>query len=209
MHLDRHQIVHIDPAAWPALVDAQPNLKAIAAIEEWAILGRPLIARRRLCSDVAGRVPLGLPLPPSMGKQRLAFTVASEVVTSTSLPPLLADAIPFAPVAWRSTLAALVALEPDVRCFGSLAWEYLTNLPYVSATSDVDLLWQVLTTRDADALVAAIAPIEASAPMGIDGELVTPSGLAIQWREWASGASDVLVKARDRNQMIPRQSVFA
>lgn len=209
MHLDRHQIVHIDPAAWPALVDAQPNLKAISTIEEWAILGRPLIARRRLCSDVAGKVPLGLPLPPSMGKQRLAFTVASEVVTSTSLPPLLADAIPFAPVAWRSTLAALVAVEPDVRCFGSLAWEYLTNLPYVSATSDVDLLWQVLTTRDADALVVAIAPIEASAPMGIDGELVAPSGLAIQWREWASGASDVLAKARDGNQIIPRQSVFA
>lgn len=209
MQLDRHQIVHLDPATWPALLDAQPDLKAIPAVASWALLGRPLIARRPLCSDGAGHVPLGLPLPPAMGKQRLAFAVAPEAVLSSGRPPLLADAITVAPVAWRPTLAALVAIDDGVRCFGSLAWEYLTGLPYVSATSDIDLLWQAATAEDADRLAAVIAPIDAGAPMRIDGEIVAPGGLAIQWREWAGGARELLAKASDGSEMVPRGAVFA
>lgn len=209
MQLDRHQIVHLDPAAWPALLDAPPGPKAISAVAGWVLLGRPLIARRRSCSDTAGHVPLGLPLPPMMGKQRLAFAVPPEAVLSTGLPPLVADAITVAPLAWRPTLAALVAIDRNVRCFGSLAWEYLTGLPYLSATSDVDLLWQAATVEDADRLAGAIARIAAAAPMGLDGEIVAPGGFAVQWREWAGDARELLAKSSGGSRVMLRGAVFA
>lgn len=45
--------------------------------------------------------------------------------------------------------------------------------------------------------------------MRIDGELLTPQGHAVQWREWASDAPDLLVKAAHSNGVTPRASVFA
>jgi phosphoribosyl-dephospho-CoA transferase len=209
VQIGRHQIVHLDPAAWPVLIERQPDVRAIPIVAEWAIIGRPLIARRRLCSDGEGSVPLGLPLPPSMGKQRLAFDAAPDAILSTAPPPLLADASMVAPAAWRPTLDRLVAIDPDVRCFGSLAWEYLTGLPYLSATSDIDLLWHLSTLGDADRLAEAIASIDESAAMRIDGEIVSPDGVAIQWREWGGGASELLAKTWDGNRMIARDTVFA
>ncbi len=85
--------------------------------------------------------------------------------------------------------------------------EYLTGLTYLSDTSDLDLLWQVPAKGDADGLVAAVARIEAEAPVRIDGELLTPAGLAIQWREWTSGAPHLLAKAGDGTRLVAQDSV--
>jgi phosphoribosyl-dephospho-CoA transferase len=139
----------------------------------------------------------------------LAITVPPEALLSNQLPLLLADAAGASPASWRPTIAALIAVDQEVRCFGSLAWAYLTGLPYLSAGSDIDLLWSVSTAEEADSLVRAIAAVEVDAPMGIDGELVTPAGLAIQWREWAANVPEVLAKARDGNRLVARNAVFA
>ncbi len=140
MRLDRHQIVRLDPSAWPALVEAHPAVKAMPAMREWvAALGRPPIARRPVCGDREGMAPLGLlPLPLSMGKERLTISVPPEAVMTWENPPLLSDAITIAPPAWHRTAAVLVEVDRDVLCFGSLAWDYLTGL--ISDMSDVDLL---------------------------------------------------------------------
>lgn len=206
---DRHRLVYLDPARWGAIVAADPALRAIPAVVDWVASGHPLIARRALCADAAEMVPLGLPLPPPLGKRRLAVAVPPDAIASDAPPPLLADAMPHAPADWQRTLATLVALDPATRCFGSLAWAYLTGLPYLSAQSDLDLLWQVPHAGDATRLVAALIPIDAAAPMRLDGEIVTPAGLAVQWREWASDAPDMLVKALDGNRTMPRARIFA
>ncbi len=205
--LARHRIVTLDPAYWASVVKARPELPPV--VVEWVASGRPLIARRPTCGDGAGGVPLGLPLPPSLGKQRLAFVVPPDAILADAPPPLLAHAAKAAPEEWRATIAALVALDPGTRCFGSLAWAWLTGLPYLSATSDLDCLWTVADANAADRQVAAIAGIEADAPIGLDGELLAPTGHAVQWREWASGAHEMLVKAADGNRVITRDAVFA
>ncbi len=209
MRFDRHRLIYVDPARWAEILAADPALQAIPVVVDWIAAGHPLIARRRVCSDGAGLVPLGLPLPPSLGKQRLAISVAPDMIVSDAPPPLLADAMRRAPVAWQETNAALVALDPETRCFGSLAWAYLTGLPYLSATSDLDLVWQVSTPDDVAPLVAALARIDAHAPMRLDGEIVTSTGLAVQWREVASNAPEILAKAADGNRMISRAEWFA
>lgn len=208
MHLDRHRLVYLDAACWPDILAAHPASRHILELVDWIAAGRPLIARRPLCDDGAGMVPLGLPLPPPLGKQRLAFAVPPEAILAHDPPPLLVDAASHAPAEWQPAIASIVALDPETRCFGSVAWAYLTGLAYVSATSDLDLVWQV-SDAAAAARLAPIARIDAAAPMRLDGEFVTPAGLAVQWREWASDASEMLVKAMDGNRMVARAAVFA
>jgi len=209
MRFDRHRLVYLDPARWTKTLGSYPAFREIPAVVDWVAAGYPLIARRPLCDDGAGLVPLGLPLPPSLGKQRLALAVPPEAILSDAPPPLLGEAAQAAPAAWQRTIAALGALDPDARCFGSLAWAHLTGLPYLSATSDLDLVWQVATADDAARLAAALGQIDADAPMRLDGEIVTLTGLAVQWREYASDATELLAKAADGNRMIGRGEMFA
>ena len=209
MQVERHRLVYLDPARWDEILATHPTLRAIPVVVHWVAAGHPLIARRPVCEDMAGLVPLGLPLPPSLGKQRLAITVPPDAMLSDAPPPLLAEAKRTAPTAWQETIAALVALDPETRCFGSLAWAYLTGLSYLSETSDLDLLWQASTAIDAARLAAALVRIDTDAPMRLDGEIVTPTGLAVQWREFASDAREILAKTADGNRMIARAELFA
>lgn len=209
MRFDRHRLVYLDPARWGEILAAHPALQVIPVVVDWVAKGYPLIARRPICDDAAELVPLGLPLPPSLGKQRLAVAVPADGILSNAAPPLLADAGRTAPVAWQATITALTALDPELRCFGSLAWAHLTGLPYLSETSDLDLVWQVSTADAAERLVAALARIDAGAPVRLDGEIVTPTGLAVQWREFASDAPEVLAKAANGNRMVSRTEMFA
>ena len=209
MRFDRHHIVRLDPERWPEVLAGHAEARRIPMVVEWVRAGRPLIVRRPLFEDVRDHVPLGLPLPPSHGKQRLSFIVPSDALLSLEPPPLLADARIAAPAGWQDAIDAVVALDPATRCFGSLAWAYMTGLSYLTATSDLDLLWRVDRAGDIDRLLPALAAIAAAAPMRIDGELLTPQGHAVQWREWASDAPDLLVKAAHANGVTPRASVFA
>ena len=209
MRFERHRLVYLDPARWDDTLGAHPALQAIPVVVDWVAAGHPLIARRSICDDTAGLVPLGLPLPPSLGKQRLAVAVPPDAILSDAPPPLLADAARDAPVAWQATIAALVALDPETQCFGSLAWAHLTGLPYLSETSDLDLVWQVSTADDAARHVAALMRINAEAPMRLDGEIVTPTGLAVQWREFASDAPEVLAKAANGHRIVSRTELVA
>lgn len=207
--LDRHRMVYLDPAAWPAILAAHPSAQAIPEVVSWVAAGHPLIARRPLCSDGAGLVPLGLPLPPALGKQRLAFAVPPDAIASTCPAPLLSAAVDAAPAAWRATISALVALDPATRCFGSLAWVHLTGLRYLAETSDLDVFWQVSDAEVAAGIAAALPAIDAGAPMRLDGEFVLPGGAAIQWREWVSVAPELLAKTADGSVMVTRARAFA
>jgi phosphoribosyl-dephospho-CoA transferase len=103
----------------------------------------------------------------------------------------------------------MVSQDAETRCFGSLAWEAMTGLPYLTPGSDLDLLWTVENAVAADALTDRIARLAQSAPMRIDGELLFRSGRAVQWREWRSGTAQVLAKQTDGVAMVARDAVAA
>ena len=110
-----------------------------------------------------------------------------------------------APAAWRGAIESLLELDPGVRAYGSLAWQHATGLGYLSATSDLDLLWAQVAGTTCEVLLAGIAAIERLAPMRIDGEVVAADGGAVHWRELQSGAAEVLVKRLDEVGMLPRR----
>lgn len=206
--IERHRMIWVDPRAWGAVIAEQPALVNEPLVAGWARAGRPVISRRAVCHDEEVLAPLGLPLPPAWGKGRLSLRVPRDAIVDNTPAPLLSAVAQVAPAGWQASIAALLEIDPAARCFGSLAWQYLTGLDYVTATSDLDLLWCVDDAGRADGLTRRIERIAASAPMRIDGELVTSSGRAVQWLEWHSDADKVLAKSTEGVRLVSRSEVF-
>ena len=185
---------------------ARPDLAAEQLVAAWGAQAWPLVRRRPVCSDPAGEIPLGLPLPPSHGKRRIALTLPAADILGHKPPPRLADCKYAAPPHWQATLDALLSLDGDVQCFGSLAWQHVTGLPYLAANSDLDVLWPLPPSARLGRFLAALARIEAEAPMRIDGEIIGSPG-AVQWRELASGEAMLAVKG-EAGAALMRRDVF-
>lgn len=169
-------------------------------VQRWVAAGRPLIVRTQPPAALAaGRLGVGLPLPPAQGKRRLALEVDRAHVVNIRPPPLLRDTIPSLPEAWR--VAALrVAEGADglglaLRVFGSAAWQTLTGASYLSAGSDLDLLWEPASHAQLDAMNGLLREWQRSSGVRVDGEIVF-GDRAVSWREWqqAPASARLLVK---------------
>ena len=213
--LGRHDLVRVEPAAfeaYAAYLRDRPFLGAGALACGWAEAGRPLIVRRIGPGDPDHCIPLGLPLPPDAeGRRRIAIALPPDGLAPVR-SPTLAEARTSAPAAWHPTLDALDAVGARhglvPRPFGSLLWQAVTGLAYLTAGSDLDVLWPLADAWEPDrlrGLLDGIAAVAERAPMRLDGEVLCPDGGGIQWRELrgtpAGGA--VLVKYRDRIAMHP------
>jgi phosphoribosyl-dephospho-CoA transferase len=203
----RHDLVFVSPEGWRAMLDARDDLAADSLLARWPKMRWPTIRRRALPSEATG-LALGLPLPPSAGKKRVSFVVDIDHVISVARPPSLRQARAYAPRNWWPTLDRLDGLalrhSVDARVFGSLAWQALTGLDYVTGRSDLDVLFEFRRETDIDRFVADVAAIETDAPMRLDGELMGADGAAVNWREFHGGASELLVKSLERVVLLGR-----
>lgn len=210
--LQRHQLVRLKPASWSELLYARSDLAGEALLQGWADRGRPLIARRPLPGEAGGHA-LGLPLPPSAGKRRIAVNVRREDIDAVSLLPLLTQAIDSAPPSWERSVHRLNALAQrhgiEVRVFGSLAWQWLTGLMYLSPSSDLDLVWTLPRREHISAFLAELAEIETQAPMRLDGELIRVDGSGVNWRELHSGSKDLALKTPTDVQLCSYEAFVA
>jgi phosphoribosyl-dephospho-CoA transferase len=208
----RHELLRVMPTAWAAAL-ATRSLGQDPMLSGWAGRGWPVIVRRRMDND-GTMVPIGVPLPPAAGKARVALALPHDaVIARTPLPHLRTLA---APPRWRSTIVELLvlgeryAVEPAA--FGSLLWQHCTGLPYLSETSDIDLVWPVHRDCALAPLLDGIDRIERSAPMRIDGEIVFADGAAANWRELRQvlghrGPAQVLVKTMDGARFVQVSSL--
>ena len=203
----RHDLVFVSPEGWRAMLDARDDLAADSLLARWPKMRWPTIRRRALPCEATG-LALGLPLPPSAGKKRVSFVVDIDHVISVARPPSLRQARAYAPRNWWPTLDRLDELalrhSVDARVFGSLAWQALTGLDYVTGRSDLDVLFEFRRETDIDRFVADVAAIETDAPMRLDGELMGADGAAVNWREFHGGASELLVKSLERVVLLGR-----
>ncbi|MEE7494415.1 malonate decarboxylase holo-[acyl-carrier-protein] synthase [Methylobacterium oryzae] len=203
----RHDLVQVDPAAWAAWRADRPDLATVPHLAGWAASGRPLIVRRRVPGETGDAVPLGLPLPPADGKRRIGLALPASAL-SPAPAVSLSEAAAHAPEPWGSTVDALTALGRRhglvPRPFGSLLWQAVTDLTYLSTTSDLDLLWPGRPPVPSG-LLDGIAAVADKAPMGIDGEILLPDGAGLHWRELRDAPEDgaVLAKSLDRLALRP------
>lgn len=205
--LQRHTLVTVAREPWRRLVATRDDLAREPLIVTWADRDWPLIARRAGVGETDG-LACGLPLPPSLGKRRIAVVLQHDDVVALRPPPRLGECRSAAPASWSNTIESVSALASmhggPARVFGSLAWQWITGLPYLSARSDLDVLLPYADAADVDAQTTGLAAIEANAPMRIDGELVRSDGAAVNWREMHSGMEEILVKTAVRVTMVSR-----
>jgi phosphoribosyl-dephospho-CoA transferase len=206
--LRRHTLVTLTAAGWGAALARDPALAADPLVQAWAAHGRPLIVRRASPDEAdAGRVPLGLPLPPSAGKRRIALNVAADALATVAPLPALSDVLAAAPDAWRTALRELEALGKRCgvqgRVFGSLAWQTLTGERYLGESSDLDLVFPLPNPASLTPLLDGIAAIDAHASMRIDGELLRDDGAGVNWRELHARQPEVAVKTAISVELMP------
>jgi len=213
--LRRHDLVQVEPAAWDAMLRWHPAFLDLPLVADWARLGWPMIVRRRMVGDCVDGVPAALPLPPCHGKRRLAFTFPVGAAVTAVPPVLLCEAARTTPTAWQSVVAAVLDIGDTVkiapRVFGAVLWEHATGLPYLTAKSDLDLLWSVSDERAAVLLVEQLLKLEAEGPVRLDGELELPDGAGVNWRELAHDSdqrSQVLVKTMDGVEVRTKAGLF-
>jgi phosphoribosyl-dephospho-CoA transferase len=162
-----------------------------------------------LDTNSAATIATGLALPPTLGKRRIALNVAAQDIARYSQPLLLADAIAHAPAGWQSALGELDAAASDIgielRVFGSLAWQALSGIQYLTPRSDIDLLWQPQSNEKLQQGIALLAGWERSSGLRADGEVLF-GGDAVSWREWATlksgGDQRVLVKRISSAELV-------
>jgi len=212
----RHDLLHVAPRAWASALANYPSLVDLPLVETWADRGWPVIVRRRAEAEDPVSVPVGVPLPPADGKRRVALLLPPGGVLARSSPHLLSAAAKVADPGWRSTIVSLLALGArtgvEPAAFGSLLWQHLTGLAYLSPHSDLDLLWPVPTAFDVLSLVFSIAEVQRDAPLRIDGEVIFPDGSAVNWRElWnahrTADRATVLAKSMEGVRLVEIASV--
>lgn len=210
----RHDLVWLDAEAaaharaLPGGAAAVPD--ATARLAAWAAAGRPLVLSRQPRELAPGRTLLGLPLPPSDGKHRIAFDVPTARIARRAPPPPLGAIASLLPAQWQTTLRTLTG-HADIaatapRAFGSAAMQAITGIACIGEDSDLDLLLQPRSRGAALRALDALAAIAAQAGQPrLDGEMLDRRGRAASWRELLSGAPQVLFKHIDGVGMTRRE----
>lgn len=184
MTFSRHDLLLPDR---DSVIKSNPD--DVQTIRDWLHCGYPVIVRRPCLTD--GELHCGIPLPPEQGKKRISFTVDPVCVKQRLALPLLSECLPLLPEARREKLTLLSELRPEV--FGSLAWQYLTGMPYLHENSDVDLLFRVGSQTELRELVGELSKIDSAG--NCDIEIMLWHGRAFSWRELRQDAATVLMKA--------------
>lgn len=205
----RHDLVWLDPAQLGAM-ELEPEHHAEVA--RWLAEGRPAVAARRGPCTPADVACLGIPLPPSRGRARIALRAPARALVRTRSPLRLAEVLGAAPPERRAALAQLHdearGLGIMLRVHGSLAWQHLTGEPYTTDASDVDLLLAVASGWQLGAALRLLLLWERRTGLVADAEVALPAG-GVAWRELAGGAAQVLVKREASVALLARAEALA
>lgn len=189
----RHNRVWLSGSGWQrACAAASPA--HLSALQRWAANDWPLVVRRSESVLPADSLGLGLALPPHAQtgvKTRIPLTVTLNEIARHQ-PPLAFSAVAsVVPSAWQVAYIELAheldAAQLDLRVYGSLALQAITDLPYLTATSDIDVLFAPRTHAQLQQGLQLLKSYAQRLPL--DGEIVFPSGRAVAWKEWANAAN--------------------
>ena len=91
--LRRHDLVVVSRAAWQSLLAERRDLAGEPVVAGWVVIAVCRRSSGALCRARGTGWALGLPLPPSHGKRRLALSLPFAAMVSTAPPPLLSLAV--------------------------------------------------------------------------------------------------------------------
>jgi len=198
----RHDLVWIRPESRAAVAALVTDEKLRTHVTSWLSADRPLVVARQPGNIDADTIAVGLASPPVQGKRRIALGVSARDIVRHTPPLLLADTIAHAPAEWQPELAELhdaaINIGIKLHVFGSLAWQALSGMQYLTPQSDIDLLWHPRSNTQLQQGIALLTNWEQASGLRADGEVMFGASSAVSWREWATLKFDdsqhVLVK---------------
>jgi phosphoribosyl-dephospho-CoA transferase len=212
----RHDLVWIRPESRAAVAAQADDETMRAHVASWLSADRPLVVARQPDNIDTDTIAVGLASPPVQGKRRIALCVAAHDIVRHSPPLLLADTIAHAPAEWQPELAELhdaaINIDIKLRVFGSLAWQALSGIPYLTPHSDIDLLWHPCSSMQLQQGIALLERWEISSGLRADGEVLFGTNSAVSWREWATLKCDddqrVLVKSEHSAGLVSARELL-
>lgn len=198
--LARNHLVWIDALAWEQIEKRAWDSQAQEILAHWRANSLPLVVCRQRNESTPDQICVGLPAPKQWSRRRLALMVSFSSITVRGVFPTLLQ-VARANRWGRTALDFCLALSTsgvNAHVYGSHGWQFLTDLPYLHAESDIDLS---LSVNDFDMARQVLQRLAAEKlHRRIDGEIVFPAGQAIAWRELhqlvAGQTSQVMVKDR-------------
>jgi phosphoribosyl-dephospho-CoA transferase len=209
--LQRNQLVWLSEAGWQQQLARPWDAQARSILAHWHAEQLPLVVcRQRVPQNsgnaILGSVSLGLPAPLQWERRKLALELPLSAIARSGVFPLLRH-IALSPTDAAQVQTLLLhtdALQVPVQVYGSHAWQWLSGLTCVRASSDMDLLVPVPDLDTAGQIVWLLQGLQLECR--VDGELVFPGGWAVAWREYAQliggRAAQVLVKHRSGLQLL-------
>lgn len=195
----RHQLVWLDASGWQAaLAGASPE--HCDALQQWQQRQAPLVVRRHEPDARADQICLGLPLPPDASSgHKLRIALKAERRHIARIKPALPLHLALGVITpWQDSLSEFIrAAQPfELQVYGSLAMQVLTGLPYLSDSSDIDLLFHPRSAAQLEQCLTLLGDYADRLPL--DGEIIFPGDQAVAWKEWRQAQAHqakVLVKA--------------
>lgn len=210
MVLQRHSLVWLNAKGWDALQNAHSNLDEILNL--WRANNFPFVVRRNDKDACAQTVAMGLSLPLDRKKQTYALTTEFSYIDSFSDALDLKEVI--VPEQWREGVNALIKDAQmhslDIKVYGSLAWQNVTQLEYIHPLSDIDCL---IVVENQKQLLSALSILQHhSLFLPLDGELIFFKEQAVSWKELinkpAPQSPTLLVKTSDGVRLENRECFF-
>jgi phosphoribosyl-dephospho-CoA transferase len=195
--LTRHDLVWLDPSRWRTALHGSLPDEWVETLDDWFAGGRPAVVRRQEpCT--AATIALGVALSPARGKLKIPLVISRTALLHSRRPLALDEALCSAPDPWRPSLDALLdgarSLGILLRVYGSLAWQHLTGEPYLTPSSDVDLLWRAGDAEQITAMLQLLDGWQRTSGLIADGELLLADNSGVAWKELAARPRVVLVK---------------
>jgi phosphoribosyl-dephospho-CoA transferase len=189
----RHDLVWLSDQGWQRAREALDKAPAHCRdiIEMWRQADWPAIVRRADADLLPEQLSVGIAMPPRPTdgcKIRIGLRVSRSDVKKV-LPPLSVAQINEAtPASWRPFLTALDrdagSQGLTIRVYGSVALQALTRQPYLTATSDIDVLLRPMTRAQLHRGLNLLNSYARNLPL--DGEIIFPDGQAVAWKELSS-----------------------
>ncbi|MDY7580099.1 malonate decarboxylase holo-[acyl-carrier-protein] synthase [Herbaspirillum sp. RTI4] len=187
----RHNLVCLTASGWAQACKQVPAPHR-PHLQRWQTEDLPAVVRRADDDADLDAVCLGIALPPDAqgDKLRIAFRVTATDIREQNPPLSIAAVITAAPTAWQIPLQYLkdeaAALQLDIRVYGSLSWQALTQDIYLRDSSDIDLLFLPRDRRQLEQGVALLTRHAEALPL--DGEISFGESGAVAWKEWRQAA---------------------
>ncbi|RQO33634.1 malonate decarboxylase holo-[acyl-carrier-protein] synthase [Herminiimonas sp. KBW02] len=189
----RHNRIWLSSTGWQHACAAVDKAH-LPDLQRWAENDWPLVVRRSDVGYEVETIAVGLALPPPANggrKIRIPLSVHPGDIARHEAPLLLAHAASALPAIWQAAFTALshdlIAAQLEFRVYGSLSLQAMTGLPYMTRTSDIDVLFYPATHVQLQQGLHLLQHYAQSLPL--DGEIVFPSGHAVAWKEWVAAVN--------------------